>query len=90
MCNHFPPRGVDRTLAVYLRYQDFSAHVPRFQDLLTAVVLELESPCTGCMFQFNKKPFKITFLNRIPVLRYRGYRYSGTFFSTLYTYQLVL
>jgi hypothetical protein len=38
----------------------------------------------------HKKLFKITFLNRIPVLRYRGYRYPGTFIRTLYTYQLVL
>jgi hypothetical protein len=51
---------------------------------------------TGCMFQKKlflsivKSILKNNFLNRIPVLRYRGYRYSGTFFSTLYTRQLVL
>ena len=26
----------------------------------------------------------------VPVLRYRGYRYTGTLFGTLYVYQLVL
>jgi hypothetical protein len=51
---------------------------------------------TGCMFQIQlflsivKTILRNNFLNPIPVLRYRGYRYSGTFFSTLYTYQLVL
>ena len=45
--------------------------------------------CTGCRFD-RKKPFKIICLNRVPVLWYRGYWYSGTFFGTLYTYQLVL
>jgi hypothetical protein len=37
-----------------------------------------------------KTILKNNFLNPTPVLRYRGYRYSGTFFSTLYAYQLVL
>jgi hypothetical protein len=49
--------------------------------------------CTGCRSTTcsnHEKPFKITFFNRLPVLRYRGYRYSGTFVSTLYTFRLVL
>ena len=45
--------------------------------------------CTGCRSK-RKKHFKRTCLNRIPVLWHRGYRYSGTFSSTLYTHQLVL
>jgi hypothetical protein len=48
-----------------------------------------EISCTGCRSN-RKKPFKMICLNRVPVLRYRGYRYSGTFFRTLYAYQLVL
>jgi hypothetical protein len=35
--------------------------------------------CTGCRSTTcskHKKPFKTTFFNRIPVLRYRGYRYE--------------
>jgi hypothetical protein len=45
--------------------------------------------CTGCRSSREIR-FKLTCLSRIPVLRYRGYRYSGTFLRTLYTYQLVL
>ena len=48
-----------------------------------------QTSCTGCRSN-RKKPFKITCLNQIPVLWYRGYWYSGTFFGTLYAYQLVL
>ena len=43
------------------------------------------------VFKPYQKPYqKYIFLNRVPVLRYRGYGYSGSFFKTLYMYQLVL
>jgi hypothetical protein len=74
------------------------APAPRARMLVTSQVplrptQQSAINCTGCRSTTcsnRKKPFKISFLNRIPVLRYRGYRYSGTFVSTLYTYQLVL
>ena len=36
----------------------------------------------GASYGLDKR-FKMICLNRVPVLRYRGYRYSGTFFGTL-------
>ena len=64
---------------------DLCSAVKRRKQKLFAVKRRKQNPkCTGCMFS------KTTFLNRIPVLRYRADRYSSTFFITLYMYQLVL
>jgi hypothetical protein len=75
------------------------ARTPRARMLVTSQVPFYPtqqyaiSLCTGfrsTTCSNRKKSFKITFLNRIPVLQYTVYRNSGTFISTLYTYQLVL
>jgi hypothetical protein len=74
------------------------ARAPRARMFITSQVpfhptQQYAISCTGCRSTTcsnHKKPFKITFLNQIPVLWYRGYRYLGTFMCTLYTYQLVL
>ena len=76
------------------------ARAPRARMFVTSQVpfrptQQYAISCTGCRStrptcSNRKKPFKISVLYRIPVLRYRGYRYSGTFFGTLYAYQLVL
>ena len=69
-----------KTFLVFYKWPDLTD----VQGIVTSTV------CFKNNFSWVKTTLKNNFLNPIPVLRYRGYRYSGTFVSTLYTYQLVL